>query len=135
MVDFMQGNYGQPPFVYPATVLTFRNPEIFGKSAINAPQSITSVECLNFASVKGTPLQGEVKTISDLFSSLELGQGKIGRFEGESREMLGDFDDITDFDGMVETLLGINGTNGSRDDSLPPPFFTYVGWLKHFKDS
>jgi len=132
MVGFTQGNFEQPRFVYPASVLTFRNPAVYGKKAIDSPISIISVECLNFASMQGLPIQGKVETINDLFNSVQLGQGKIGRFKGESRRLLGDFDDIDDFEGMVEKLLEIEGIGAGRDETVPPPFFTYVGWMKEF---
>ena len=132
MVRFTQGNYEQPGFIYPAAVLTYRNPEVYGISAIESPESIVSVECMNFASMQGLPLSGEVETISDLLSSPQLGQGKIGQFRGGMHRLLGDIDDISDFDGMADTLLGIAGISASRDESAQQPFPTFFGWLDRF---
>ena len=129
MVGFSQGANLQPSFVYPAAVLTYRNPDIYGKVALHAPQSIISVECLNLASMYGMPIQGEIRNIDDLLGNLQLGGGKIGRFEGESRELYGDFDDTSDFEGMVEALLAHEGISAGRDASEPPPFMTFANWL------
>jgi hypothetical protein len=84
--------------------------------------------------MQGAPLRGVVNEIDDLFGSLQLGSGKIGKFEGESRELLGDFEDISDFDGMVNTLLKMEGIAADRDERVQQPFPTFFGWLEQFNN-
>lgn len=133
LVGFTEQNNYPPRFVYPAAVLTFRNPKVSGQSAIDSPQSIISVERLNITSMQEVPIEGEIDTINDLFGSLELGPAMIGRFDGETHSNLGDYSgDLSDFDGMVETLLKLEGIRAARDDSARPPFATYLDWAKSY---